>query len=261
MFMRSAIVLLLTSTITLGATAAQAAHCADPADRPAVCTVEAYAGFNGDRPRSFDLNGSVEMQPNQTLEIEIDAFDQNRRRFPKDRLAFDFDANDCRQLAKVESTSTGRIEITTGTGRGGCEVWLWLPGNLNFEWKLNLEIASRARSGYTTSEAEFVTHRVYQALLRRDADPQGLRDTSAAVLRGELSRRIDDILRSEEYRTKARGAQPAWTLEQLYTGVFGRKPDASATQAFSGLIQRGRVADVLRELLDSDEFERILAQR
>lgn len=260
MHRRLAMILSLAFCLSLAASSARSEHCADSADRPAVCTVEAYGGLQGERLRAFNLNGTALLEPNQVLEIELDAFDQNRRRFPKDRLAFEADANDCRDLAKVEQTDVGRFRISTGIARDQCEIWFWLPGNLNHEWKLDLQVESRARTGYDSTEAQFITRRLYLALLGREPDPQGERDTSAAVLRGNLDGRIDEMLRSEEFRARSRGADAAWTLEQLYMGIFDRKPDASATQAFTHMIQRGQVGEVLRELVESDEFEQILGR-
>lgn len=244
-----------------GATAARAEYCAGPADEPAVCTVEAYGGLQGERTRAFDLDGTIQLELGQVLELELDAFDQNHRRFPKDRLRFDVDAADCRDLLKLERTDVGRFSLHLGQTRGECAIWFWLPGNLNFEWSLTLQIAPRGRSGYAAAEADFITQRLYLALLGRDPDPQGLRDTSAAIQRGDLDRRVDEILRSNEYRSRAREAHPAWLLEQLYVGILGRKPDDSAVRAFTPMLQRGQIGEVARELLRSDEFERLLAGR
>ena len=154
-----------------GATAARAEYCAGPADEPAVCTVEAYGGLQGERTRAFDLDGTIQLELGQVLEIELDAFDQNRRRFPKDRLRFDVDAADCRNLLKLERTDVGRFSLHLGQTRGECAIWFWLPGNLNFEWSLTLQIAPRGRSGYAAAEADFITQRLYLALLGRDRDP------------------------------------------------------------------------------------------
>ena len=241
--------------------AAHADHCADAADQPAVCTVEAYGGLEGERLRPFDLNSAVQLQPGQVLEIELDAFDQNKRRFPKHRLAYDFDANECRTLADAEQTDIGRFKVAAGQASGRCKVWFWVPGDLNLEWGLDLQIAQLARAGYQTEEAQFVATRLYRALLHRDPDPQGLRDTSSAILRGDLDRRRDEILRSEEFLARSRGAHPSYTLEQLYLGILGRKPDDSAIRAFTRMVQRGQIGDVVRELLKSQEFEQILKKR
>ena len=39
-------------------------------------------------------------------------------------------------------------------------LWFWLPGNLNYQWSLDLQIAPRARSGYEYSEAQFAIFKI-----------------------------------------------------------------------------------------------------
>lgn len=249
--------LCVTFTVT---GAAQAEHCAGLEERPAVCTVDFYGAFAGQRLSRFDPDGALELPPAQTLEIELEALDQHRRRFPENRLAFDFYDDDCRGLVEVVETGVGRYKLRAGGRQGECDLWLWVPGNLNLEWRLVLRAVPRGRGGYSRAEAEFVAQRLYLALLGREAEPGGLRDTAIEIQSGNLEGRTLDMLRSSEYRSQDAGRTPTVLLEQIYDGIFGRKPDSDGVRAFLPLLQRGQTAIVIRELMQSEEFEAMLAK-
>ncbi len=253
-------VLLVGLGVALGGTkAARAEHCAGPEDLPAVCTVDFYGAFSGQRFSRFDPAGAVELPPGQTLESELGALDQHGRRFPGKRLAFDVYDDDCRGLVDVVEGSVGRLSLRAAGPPGECDLWIWVPGNLNLEWRLRLRAVPRGRGGYSRLEAEFVAQRLYRALLGRDAEPSGLRDTAIEIQRGNLEGRTLDMLRSSEFRSQSVGRTPTALLEQIYDGVFGRQPDSSGVRAFLPMLQRGQVAIVIRELMQSEEFERMLS--
>lgn len=242
------------------ASSARAEHCAGREDRPAVCTVDFYGAFAGQRSSHFEPSSALELPPGQTFELELEASDQFGRRFPEDRLAFGVYDDDCGGLVDVVETGVGRFSLRAGARQGECDLWLWVPGNLNLEWRLRLLTVPRSRTGYSRAEAEFVARRLYRALLGRDAESEGLRDTAIEIQRGNLDGRTLDMLRSSEYRSQDAGRTPTALLEQIYDGVFGRKPDSDGVRAFLPLLQRGQIAIVIRELLQSEEFEMMLTE-
>lgn len=256
------VVLLVVSCLFTTAGVVRAEHCADPDDRPAVCTVEVYGALAGQRFGRIDLERPIELPLGKTLVLQFEAFDQRQRRFPTDRLAYGHELEGCHDVVELRETDIGRYELEVGRLRGECRIWFWVPGNLNLEWPLVVQRASRESSGYSRAEAELMTQALYQALLGREADPQGLRDTTAEIQRGNLERRLDDILSSSEFRSKRVGLSASALLEQLYSGIFGRAPDSTGVVAFLNKLERGAIREVVMELLRSEEFElRLLEER
>lgn len=243
------------------ATELRAEHCASPSDRPAVCTVNFYGGFGNERLRQFDPERTeLEIPAGQLFQLEFEALDQNRRRFPQERMSYGYDVSDCAGLVEIDDDNgnEGRFALRAGSRFGSCHAWFWVPGNLNLEWRLELKIAARERTSFSRAESELIAESLYRALLGRDADPQGLSDTTIEIQRGNLDSRLDDILESAEYRRRTLVMTPAAILESLYQGLFGRIPDSSAVRAFIDDVERREIGHVVRELLASEEFERRL---
>jgi hypothetical protein len=262
------------SCLLLVAGEARADFCASSDDRPAVCKVEFQAAIADQRTRSIDPGDALDMTYGQSLELQLDARDQNDRSFPHARLAYDFDGEDCRGLVDIERIGTGRFKLRAGRRQGECDLWVWIPGNLNLEWRLHVQTLAAAvaapstqspslaplppRRGYSLREAEYVAQRLYLALLGREADTEGLRGTALEIQRGNLEKRTLDMMQSPEYRSKNYQVTPRAMLERIYESALGRKPDPEGVQAFVPLLQRGQTASVVRELMTSDEFERKL---
>lgn len=230
-------------------------HCDGDWDRPFVCDLELYGAPDGQRLERL-RGGSIDLALSGTFEIEVDAFDQNGRRFPTERLALGADLGDrCRDLVEVDQTDTARFVIRAGRQSGGCTVWLWVPGNLNLEWGVEVRVLSRARSGYSRGEAELIAHRLYAGILGREPDPNGLSDTVAEIQRGRLGDRVRSMVRSAEFKGKGATLNASALLEQLYRGLLGREPDSSGIRTFLGRIERGSISEVVLDLVRSDEFE------
>ncbi len=272
--------LMTTVLLALVAEEARAEFCASRDDRPAVCKVGFQAAVADQRVKSIDPAEPLAMTSGQKLELQLDALDQNGRSFPHARLAYAFDAEDCRGLVDVQSIGTGRFNLSAGGRQGECDLWVWIPGNLNLEWRLRVQTAGTTaavapapqptpgarpqstapgpRRGYSLREAEYVGQRIYLALLGREADADGLRGTALEIQRGNLEKRVLDMMQSSEYRSKNYQVTPNQMLERIYQAALGRKPDADGVRTFVPLLQRGQTATVVRELMTSDEFEQKL---
>jgi hypothetical protein len=239
----------------------RADHCVDESARPAVCAVEFYGGLDGERLRRFDSSRPLTLPAGSTFDLEFEAYDQHDRRFPVERLVYGVDADDCRGLVEVDQTDIGRFRLRTKSVSRACHLWFWIPGNLNLEWRLEIAAEAYATGGYSHAQAEFISRCLYAGLLGREADLQGLRDTTAEIQRGNLSGRIDDIVSSSEFRGKAAGRTATALLLQLYQGILGREPDSSARTAFLGHLERGSITRVVQALLQSEEFRTRLLER
>lgn len=235
--------------------------CLGDRDRPAVCTVELYAGADGARPQKVATDEPISLAVGGRLELTVDAFDQFNRRFPAERLAVGHQLDDrCRGLLTVRELQTGRFEVNAASSSGTCRMWLWIPGNLNLEWPLEMEVVAKASQGrtdsYTRSQSEVLATCLYRGLLGREPDPAGLRDTVADIERGKLSERVRTITNSREYANTNHGKSAGALITQLYTGILDRQPDAAGMANFLTRVQRGGIDSVTLELVRSEEFER-----
>ncbi len=239
----------------VSAATAVANPCAGSGDRAAVCTVNVFGGIDGARLEPIDIDRPITLGIGETLELEFEAYDQFRRRFPDDRLAWGYDADDCDDAVKVDQEDVGRFEMRAAARRGDCRVVVWIPGDLNFEFPLVLRVEGRDASGYGASDAEYVATRLYRGLLGREPDRTGLLATAAEITKGNLESQILAIIQSPEFGSKTDRGDAIAILERLYQGFFGRAVDAAGVAAFQTRIQAGRLPDVVMELLNSEEFE------
>jgi hypothetical protein len=183
--------------------------------------------------------------------------DQTGRRFPSDRLVLASDARDCRSILDVDERAGGVLHLRARAAEGRCQLALWSPGNLNFEWVLEVEISPGARTTYTRGEAETIVTALYRATLGREPDDGGYGSAVQEVQTGNLDALIESMIRSQEFR----GREPmdaGVLLEQFYGGVFDRRPDSGGVRLYLNELQQRRYADVLLKLIQSPEFERVL---
>ena len=109
----------------------------------------------------------------------------------------------------------------------------------------------------THEQSEYVAERLYRAVLGREPDEGGLRNASSEILFGNLERLVNSLLYSSEGR--ALRLTPEQRLDQIYRGLLGRSPDAGA-RSYLPQLQQGRTADVVLDILESEEFIRSLPQ-
>lgn len=101
-------------------------------------------------------------------------------------------------------------------------------------------------------------NRIYKALLGRDADAAGLKDTSADIGRGRTRARVDSIVASQEFRQKVAAMTPEQVLNQIYMGLLDRAPDANSG-GWLDQIKRKRYTDVIMGITGSQEFRNVIA--
>lgn len=117
-----------------------------------------------------------------------------------------------------------------------------------------------ANGGRSVETADVIVRRVYQEILLRDADPQGLSLFRDHINNDRWSEQDvrSALLQSPEYRQRT-AATPQVNAEQLvaraYRSVLGREPDpASRVYVDKVLRERWTEADVTRALKNSPEY-------
>ncbi len=194
------------------------------------------------------------------MELRVEALDQGGWSFPNDRLKVGIDlGRDCQSLVHLaEDSGDGRYRLVAGSQRGRCEATLWLPGNMNLDTPIRLEVVSRARAGYTHAQARFVARRLYLAILGREPDPTGWNGATQEIQRGRLKQQIRAMVVSAEFRSRQRSLSPPQFLEELYRGLLDREPDSKGVRTYLRRLERGQTAEVIYDIIRSEEFEKKL---
>ncbi len=225
--------------------------------RPVVCEADLVVVGQGGRASRLGDRARLRLAPRERVELQIEARDQRGRRFPADRLALQYDARSCRGLVGVDPVEGG-LRVTANAGADRCRLAVWMPGNLNFEWEVDLEVDPRARTSYSRAQSEFVVDALYRGILNRAPDAPSVRAATAEVQMGNLESYIDGLLRSREFRSSMNGVSPEALLDRFYGGLLGRQADTSGVREFMPRMRSGRYTDVVMALLQSPEFERRL---
>lgn len=123
---------------------------------------------------------------------------------------------------------------------------------------LAAQAIARNPDGSAQTQPQITAHLIYRALLGRDADPAGLKDTADDVQRGRTRQRIDAIVNGQEFRTRVFGWTPERILTQIYQGLLQRDPDPSAA-GWQTQVQQRRYSDVLLGIMGAPEFKNKLA--
>ena len=236
--------------------AAEAQNCGSWS-RPVVCEADLVAvGQNGRGSRLGDRS-RLRLAPRERVELRIEARDQRGRRFPDDRLALQYDGRSCRGLVGVEPVEGG-LRLTANVGAERCRLAVWMPGNLNFEWEVDLEVDPRARESYSRAQAELVVAALSRGILNRAPDPPSVRSAATEVQLGNVEALVDAMVRSPEFRSSTNGVTPEGLLDRFYEGLLGRQADTSGVREFVPLMRSRRYAEVVMAILQSPEFERRL---
>lgn len=251
--------LMVTAAVLAAPAPALAQECGSWRE-PVLCSGELQVRDEIGRWERFDPREPLELTPGGERELELTGRDQTGRTFPAYRLALDADTRDCDRLLEVENLGEGRLRIRAARTEGLCRLDLWLPGNLNFAWRLEVEVARAPRTSYERTEAEYVARGLYHAILGREGDASGLAAATVEIQRGNLEAQIRSMVTSEEFRTRQAGMDSAALLAQFYRGLLEREPDSIGIRTFGEDMQFRRYTDVLLALIHSQEFEERLVR-
>ena len=162
--------------------------------------------------------------------------------------------NDRISSLRVDS---GRWEICREIDFRGCRT---LSGNevqsMDATWN---DAISSIRPVTTTTAAsaetaEQTAQRLYRAILGRDADAEGLRNATSYVARGQIAGVVRSMMASTEYRNLRAQRTAAELLDQMHRALIGRPADAAARRSYISAIERGEDAQVIADLMLSDEY-------
>ena len=119
------------------------------------------------------------------------------------------------------------------------------------------------------AEAEHFVHAAYQLAFGREADPEGLRSYSQALIEGrETPTKVLQILRQSEEHQQISTSRGHQSLQQedintflsvAYQAILQRPIDHPAADAARSAIQANQLshADILKSLLNSEEYQSI----
>lgn len=253
--------LAVTLAASTPATPLAAQGCGADWDRPVVCGVELSAAVDGSH-RSVSLDGrSVTLPTRSRIELSADPYDQWGRRFPPERFELRVDLErSCEDLVAIERQELGygrgeQLVLETGSRTGACEILLWVPGNLNLDRPLRIEVSRDRSGGYTRAEAELLALWLFQAVLGREPDADGLRASTMEIQRGEIRSQVEAMVRSPEFRKRRADLPAEELLESAYRGLLGRAPDTAGVRTYLPRVRRGDFAGVVLTLLGSEELE------
>lgn len=111
----------------------------------------------------------------------------------------------------------------------------------------------------SADEPAAIAERLFAALLDREPSGLELEQAASQIDTGQRDALLGTLLGSSEYRRLRSTKTPNTLLDQYFAGLFDRSPDASAYRTFSGELSRGNDAGVVRALLDSPEFDDVIA--
>ena len=227
---------------------------------PVLCQIGFEASVDRGRWDRFDPGDDHRLAPNQRVAIQLLGRDQFNRDFPRERLALGFDDRECSRMLDIESPGEGRLEIRARSTTGSCRLAIWVPGNRNFEWLVEFEVTSSARTGYSRNEAEFIARSLYRAILGREADAGGLGAAVAEVQAGNVERQVSSMFRSNEFLGGLSSVDANALLDRIYEGLLGRPADSGAVRSYLSRLQRREYAGVVMDVMRSTEFEERLAR-
>lgn len=227
-------------------------------DRPAVVDVDFTLKRAGQRDSELNTGRPLLLANGEQLVIAVTPIDQNGRRFPLNRFQLDVEpAANCRGRVEAEWTS-GELRVRGGTSRGPCTMAVWVPGNLNLDYTLTFDVGGLGVTNYTRQQASAIITRLYRAVLQRNPDEASVRTATAEVERGTIANQIESLVRSAEFQQLRQQQSDLELLTAFYQGLLNRDPDGGGLRQYLGEIGRGRHAQVIMTLVQSEEFERSL---
>lgn len=239
-------------------------ECTDEWRDPVVCAVELSIVGEGERRERVIERDTLELPTRTAFDLYADPYDQWGERFPLRRFDLRIEPGDrrrgCDDLLTIERTEEeeGRMRLETGDRTGTCELLLWVPGNLNLDRELRIEVSRERATGRAHSKLELLARWLFQGILGREGDDAGLRAAANEIQKGQLRAQVEAMVGSPEFRKRRAGLPARELLEDLYQGLLGRRPDSSGVRRYLDDVERGNLTGVVLELLQSDELDKRL---
>ena len=116
------------------------------------------------------------------------------------------------------------------------------------------------RRKFLRTIAPELTRSIFRGLLGTAGSAQAIEACAERLESPDVTSVIEQITNSEEFRERAFAALIPDLLKAIYQGLLDRPPDLSGSREYSALLaQRRNLADVLRRLVNSDEFATLRA--
>ncbi len=251
-------VLILSTAALVGVPAYAEAQDCGSWPRPVLCEARLLVSGEGGKAERLKEEDRLRLAPRGQVSLDLEGRDQRGRPFPEEYLSLGYRVAACGRLLQVDDRGRGGLRLTARADAGRCRLEVWVPGNLNFTWQLDIEVDPGARTSYSRNDAEVVVRALYRAVLQRDADRENLRAAVAEVQQGNLEALVGSMVRSGEFLERRGRVSPEDLLDLFYEGVFSRPADSSGVRDYLGLMRSGRHAEVLLRLIRSAEFEKRL---
>ena len=227
--------------------------------RPVLCDARLRALSEDRREERLDEQSRLRLAPRGRLDLLVEGRDQRGRPFPADRLSLGYEEFGCRGLLNIEDRGRQGLRVTARSDASRCRLTVWVPGNLNFQWELDIDVDPGARITYSRTEADAIVHALYRAVLGREADAGSVRAATSEIQQGRLENLIASMTASPEFRQSIQGVAPEALLDRFYEGIFGRQADTGGVREYLGSVRSGQHASVLLRMIRSPEFERRLS--
>lgn len=251
--------MLCVAALVIPCATARAQSASNRSDRPIAVTVDFTLKRSGERDRELNTSRPVPLASGESIAVAAVPTDQNGRRFPLDRFRIDTaPASDCRGRVDISAWSSGELRVRAGNSRGRCTVALWVPGNLNLEYTLTFEVGGLGVTNYSRQQAGDIVVRLYRAILQRSVDEPSNRSAIVEVQGGRIESQVEAMIASAEFQQLRQDKTPAELIAAFYQGLFDREPDTRGLQQYLDELRRGRHAQVIMSLVQSEEFERRL---
>ena len=223
--------------------------------------LEVVGARDGERFRPLGP-GRIELGPRESFTIVFEPYDQRGRRFPPDRFQMGVElGRDRAGRLSISETKSDDLQFTAGRDRGPCRVLLYVPGNLNLAYQLELDVTGLGTTNYTRQQAEDIAERLYRAILQREVEPSARASAVAEIQRGRLANQVSSMIDSGEFAEVRRRSQPAALLEAFYAGLLKRTPDSAGANDYLREILQGRYQEAIMNLVQSVKFEESLPWR
>lgn len=223
--------------------------------------LEVVGARDGERFRPLGP-GRIELGPRESFTIAFEPYDQRGRRFPPDRFQMGVElGRDRAGRLSISETKSDDLQFTAGRDRGPCRVLLYVPGNLNLAYQLELDVTGLGTTNYTRQQAEDIAERLYRAILQREVEPSARASAVAEIQRGRLANQVSSMIDSGEFAEVRRRSQPAALLEAFYAGLLKRTPDSAGANDYLREILQGRYQEAIMNLVQSVKFEESLPWR
>ena len=207
--------------------------------------------------------GTVQLVRNDSIRLRAEVRDQrgNIVNIPPVRIRQNFFNN-----IQVSINFNGELEIQTTNRPSLSTDYLTVEAQVGFRTQsiqIGIQVIKPSFPGFSKYEALDMSAKLYRAVLLREADQGGL-ELHARVIQREAGVRgvvnaAQGMVSSQEFLTVTRAQHSSVEIvKSIYRNLLNREVDPSGLSFYAGMVDRGQTADVLRQIITSEEFMSIV---